>query len=145
MYLKLNYRGAHRLGTFPRSSSLALRIRTGTPASSAARDPFSKSAELGVAGGSASAAAATATTAAPTRAFRRASGTLAHAEEPDDDDAALELLGAEAHLVAGTPAARAEMDWARELLYSRAGTIYSGSSEIQRNIISKRVLRLPTA
>ena len=90
--LNLNYRAAHRLGTFPRSSSLALRIRTGTPASSAARDSFSKSAELGVAGGSASAAAATATTAAPTRAFRRASGTLAHAEEPDDDDAALELL-----------------------------------------------------
>ncbi len=58
-------------------------------------------------------------------------------------DVALELLGAEAHLVAGSPGARPEMDWAHELLYSRAGTIYSGSSEIQRNIIAKRALRLP--
>jgi alkylation response protein AidB-like acyl-CoA dehydrogenase len=31
-----------------------------------------------------------------------------------------------------------------EFLWSRAGTIYSGSSEIQRNIIAKRVLQMPT-
>ncbi len=59
-------------------------------------------------------------------------------------DAALDLLGAEAHLLGGSPGARPEMDWASELLWSRAGTIYSGSSEIQRNIVAKRALRLPT-
>ena len=58
-------------------------------------------------------------------------------------DVAFELLGAEAHLMGGSPGARPDMDWAHELLYSRAGTIYSGSSEIQRNIIAKRALRLP--
>jgi alkylation response protein AidB-like acyl-CoA dehydrogenase len=58
-------------------------------------------------------------------------------------DTAVELLGAEAHLRAGAPTARPNMDWGHELLWSRAGTIYSGSSEIQRNIIAKRALRLP--
>jgi alkylation response protein AidB-like acyl-CoA dehydrogenase len=33
--------------------------------------------------------------------------------------------------------------WAYNFLWSRAGTIYSGSSEIQKNIIGERVLRLP--
>jgi alkylation response protein AidB-like acyl-CoA dehydrogenase len=60
-------------------------------------------------------------------------------------DLALDLLGPQAQLTARSPHARAEMDWAREYLWSRAGTIYSGSSEIQRNIIAKRVLGLPTA
>ncbi len=59
-------------------------------------------------------------------------------------DVALELLGPRAQLTIRAPHARPEMDWARELLWSRAGTIYSGSSEIQRNIIAKRVLGLPT-
>jgi alkylation response protein AidB-like acyl-CoA dehydrogenase len=60
-------------------------------------------------------------------------------------DVALDLLGPQAQLGARSAHARAQMDWARELLWSRAGTIYSGSSEIQRNIIAKRVLGLPTA
>jgi alkylation response protein AidB-like acyl-CoA dehydrogenase len=34
-------------------------------------------------------------------------------------------------------------DWAYNYLWSRAGTIYSGSSEIQKNIIGERVLKLP--
>ncbi len=58
-------------------------------------------------------------------------------------DTAVELLGAEAQLSGNAPGARPEMDWSYELLWSRAGTIYSGSSEIQRNIIAKRALRLP--
>ena len=33
--------------------------------------------------------------------------------------------------------------WATAFLWARAGTIYSGSSEIQKNIIGERVLGLP--
>jgi alkylation response protein AidB-like acyl-CoA dehydrogenase len=58
-------------------------------------------------------------------------------------DAALELLGAEAQLTVRAPHARPGMDWAYEAQWCRAGTIYAGSSEIQRNILSRRVLQLP--
>src|SRR5689334_5715519 len=58
-------------------------------------------------------------------------------------DTALDLLGPGGQLLRTSPDARADVDWAREFLWSRAGTIYSGSSEIQRNIIAKRVLNLP--
>jgi alkylation response protein AidB-like acyl-CoA dehydrogenase len=58
-------------------------------------------------------------------------------------ETALDLLGAGGQLLRHSPGARADVDWAREFLWSRAGTIYSGSSEIQRNIIAKRVLGLP--
>ncbi len=60
-------------------------------------------------------------------------------------DAALDLLGPQAQLAARSPRSRPEVDWAYQYLWSRAGTIYSGSSEIQRNIIAKRVLRMPSA
>ncbi|MFN8524477.1 MAG: acyl-CoA dehydrogenase family protein [Chloroflexota bacterium] len=36
-----------------------------------------------------------------------------------------------------------DSSWAYNYLWSRAGTIYSGSSEIQKNIIGERVLKLP--
>ncbi len=58
-------------------------------------------------------------------------------------DVALDLLGPGGLLERSSAEARADVDWAREFLWARAGTIYSGSSEIQRNIISKRVLNLP--
>jgi alkylation response protein AidB-like acyl-CoA dehydrogenase len=53
-------------------------------------------------------------------------------------------LGPQAQLRDEHPSARPDVNWAYEYLWSRAGTIYSGSSEIQRNIIAKRVLRMPT-
>jgi alkylation response protein AidB-like acyl-CoA dehydrogenase len=59
-------------------------------------------------------------------------------------DEALDLLGPQGQLKASCSHARPDVDWAYQYLWSRAGTIYSGSSEIQRNIIAKRVLRMPT-
>jgi alkylation response protein AidB-like acyl-CoA dehydrogenase len=65
-------------------------------------------------------------------------------------ETALELLGPHGHGMA--PSAEfEEIDtssgepgtWATAFLWSRAGTIYSGSSEIQKNIIGERVLGLP--
>jgi len=58
-------------------------------------------------------------------------------------ETALDILGAGGQLLRSSDAARTDVDWEREFLWSRAGTIYSGSSEIQRNIIAKRVLNLP--
>ncbi len=58
-------------------------------------------------------------------------------------ETAIDLLGPGGMLLRSSPDARHDVDWIREFLWSRAGTIYSGSSEIQRNIIAKRVLSLP--
>ncbi len=58
-------------------------------------------------------------------------------------ETALDILGPGGQLLRTSPGARPDVDWSREFLWSRAGTIYSGSSEVQRNIISKRVLNLP--
>ena len=60
-------------------------------------------------------------------------------------DAALDLLGPQGQLTIQAARGRPDMNWPREYLWSRAGTIYSGSSEVQRNIIAKRVLQLPMA
>jgi len=60
-------------------------------------------------------------------------------------DAAIEILGPHGLLTEGSPHAIENGWWAHELLWSRAATIYAGTSEIQRNIIAQRVLGLPRA
>ena len=57
--------------------------------------------------------------------------------------AALELLGPGAQLQRFNTHARGDVDWPRDFLWSRAESIFSGSNEIQRNILAKRVLNLP--
>jgi alkylation response protein AidB-like acyl-CoA dehydrogenase len=53
-------------------------------------------------------------------------------------------LPPELQLDPGATAVRGQdSSWAYNFLWSRAGTIYAGSSEIQKNIIGERVLRLP--
>jgi alkylation response protein AidB-like acyl-CoA dehydrogenase len=58
-------------------------------------------------------------------------------------DAAMEILGVHGQLVHGEPRAVARGRWQRSYLYYRSGTIFAGTSEIQRNIIAERVLGLP--
>jgi alkylation response protein AidB-like acyl-CoA dehydrogenase len=59
-------------------------------------------------------------------------------------EAAFDLLGPQAHLATRAAGARAAVDWGYEHLFSLSGPIAGGSSEIQRNIIAKRALGLPT-
>jgi alkylation response protein AidB-like acyl-CoA dehydrogenase len=54
---------------------------------------------------------------------------------------AMEVLGASSMVARGAPYDLD--DWQRLFLFSRADTIYGGSSEIQRNIIAERALGLP--
>jgi alkylation response protein AidB-like acyl-CoA dehydrogenase len=65
---------------------------------------------------------------------------------------ALEILGPYGQLTEGQPEEfRLHIDtavgdhgtWAYAYLWSRAGTIYAGSSEIQKNVIGERILGLP--
>lgn len=58
-------------------------------------------------------------------------------------DAAVDLLGPLGMVPEGDPLAVDEGHWAYELLWSRASSIYAGTSEVQRNIIANRVLGLP--
>jgi alkylation response protein AidB-like acyl-CoA dehydrogenase len=58
-------------------------------------------------------------------------------------EAGMEMLGMYSQLVRGSRRAVDNGRWQRAFLWSRAGTIYAGSSEIQRNIIAERVLGMP--
>lgn len=58
-------------------------------------------------------------------------------------ETALEVLGPLAPLSDGDPLAAAGGRYQLSFLHSRAFTIYSGTSEIQRNIIAERLLGLP--
>ena len=54
---------------------------------------------------------------------------------------AMEVLGAEAEILAKAPYALTRMQ--NRFLFSRSDTIYGGTNEIQRNIISEQALGLP--
>jgi alkylation response protein AidB-like acyl-CoA dehydrogenase len=56
---------------------------------------------------------------------------------------ALELEGPYAALARGAARAIDEGRWEYEYLWSRAASIYAGTSEVQRNIVAQRVLGLP--
>jgi alkylation response protein AidB-like acyl-CoA dehydrogenase len=58
-------------------------------------------------------------------------------------ETALELQGPYALLAKGSGRAYDNGRWHYELLWSRAATIYAGTSEVQRNILAQRVLGLP--
>ncbi len=63
----------------------------------------------------------------------------------DLGELAMEVRGARSLLAAHAPDEHGDVfdDWQRLFLFTRADTIYGGSDEIQRNIISERVLGLP--
>ena len=64
--------------------------------------------------------------------------------ERDVYDLGMELLGpAGESLAEGTAGLRSVEDWHSRYWYARAATIYAGTSEIQRNILARRVLGLP--
>jgi alkylation response protein AidB-like acyl-CoA dehydrogenase len=56
---------------------------------------------------------------------------------------AVNVLGPLARVLDGAEAEINTARWAKEYLLSLAGTIYAGTSEVQRNIIAERVLGLP--
>ena len=56
---------------------------------------------------------------------------------------AIEVEGPYAALARGSARALDEGRWEYEYLWSRAATIYAGTSEVQRNVIAQRVLGLP--
>src|SRR5262245_59313543 len=58
-------------------------------------------------------------------------------------EAAMWLSGSHAQLDEHAPQAHDQGRWQYGYLWSRAATIYAGTSEIQRNIIAQRVLGLP--
>jgi alkylation response protein AidB-like acyl-CoA dehydrogenase len=59
------------------------------------------------------------------------------------DELALDILGPRAELGPGSPEAEHDGGWYGDYLYARAGTIFAGTSEVQKNIVAQRVLGLP--
>ncbi len=59
------------------------------------------------------------------------------------DELALDILGPRAELGRGSPEAEHDGGWYADYLYARAGTIFAGTSEVQKNIVAQRVLGLP--
>lgn len=58
-------------------------------------------------------------------------------------DTAMAILAERGLIAAGDPRAPQHGRWQRSFLYYRGGTIWAGTSEIQRNIIAQRILGLP--
>jgi alkylation response protein AidB-like acyl-CoA dehydrogenase len=58
-------------------------------------------------------------------------------------EAGMQAMGERAELKPTADAAVDKDRWQRQYWYSRASTIYAGTSEIQKNIIAERVLGLP--
>lgn len=56
---------------------------------------------------------------------------------------AMDVLGPAAPLWRGAPDNPGEGSWQRSWLYYKAASIFAGTNEIQRNVISERVLGLP--
>lgn len=58
-------------------------------------------------------------------------------------ETALRVLGERAELLPGAPDAGDAGRWLDGFLFAQAGPIYSGTNEIQRNIVAERVLGMP--
>jgi alkylation response protein AidB-like acyl-CoA dehydrogenase len=63
--------------------------------------------------------------------------------QQEKSDLTCQLRGFQGYGWAGESFSADELEWTRNFLANRAASIYSGSNEIQRNIIAKRVLGLP--
>jgi len=63
--------------------------------------------------------------------------------QQDKSDLMCQLRGFQGYGWSGETFDAEELEWTRNFLSNRAASIYSGSNEIQRNIIAKRVLGLP--
>ena len=61
----------------------------------------------------------------------------------DSADLQCALKGAQGYGWDGDSFSKSELEWTRNFLGFRANTIYGGTSEVQMNIIAKRVLGLP--
>ena len=91
----------------------------------------------------------------PPRPGRRdLEAVLERVPPPGHRDSAVDIMGADALVIEGRPpssafqtddpgAPNSSASWVGTFLNARAGTIYAGSSQIQRNIIGEMMLGLP--